>query len=131
MRGITVLQYLLSRFLLLVFYYLYIVCGDSLEDARLTLDQLENVVGHVSLNDNLVLSLCILGNRCTCRELLCEELGCFFQLNVYRMRHDAFISTRKGTPEQPTKDFKAMNSRDKLALVPLDALDYDLRSLPV
>lgn len=85
---------LLGRFLFLVFHYFNVLRRDPLEDACVILDQLQNLTRYVSLDDNLVLPLCVLRNRCTCCKFLGEELGCFFQLNVYphTMRISAMLS---------------------------------------
>jgi hypothetical protein len=39
-----------------------------------------NIVSHVSLDDNLVLSLRIFGDTTTRCELACELLGCLFEI---------------------------------------------------
>lgn len=73
-----------TPFLLLVFYQLNIVLRHILEYLfLLALDHFEDIVRNVPLNDDLLLTLGILGDGCACCKPLGKEFGGGLEIDAY------------------------------------------------
>lgn len=102
---------LIPTLLFLVLHDLDIVGRYALQQTNAVLDHFENLVTDVSLHNDLVLALRILGDGSACGKLRCKLLGDLLQVD--------------------TEGFEAIDGGYVLPFIALDALDDDLVAIEI